>query len=360
MEGRRDCTISLTPEARGASDETHRGGAERGTAGGRHSASDEKHRDGAQRQAGSPTSTTEPAAETPDRTIGGLAAAQYGLVTRAQLDNVGLGRGAIALRVRHGRLHRVHRGVYLVGHASSLSLARELAAVLAYGPTAVLSHRSAAWLWSLLPVRPEVVEVIVAGRERRPRVGVRPHLTRVLDARERTTKHGVPVTTPARTLLDLAAAASRRDLERAFEEALLRRLVEARALRCLIARRAPRQGTRRLRELLDQLAEPALTRSEAERRLLELVRAGGLPAPRTNARLHGLEVDMHWPRHRLVLEVDGFAYHSSPGAFERDRRRDAELAAAGVTVVRVTWRQIVTEPKALLARLAQALARREA
>lgn len=164
------------------------------------------------------------------------------------------------------------------------------------------------------------------------------------------------VTAPARTLLDLAEVVSSRELERAVAEAQVRGLVRISQLHAAIARAPGRHGAAPLRALLDADTGPALTRSEAEQRLLTLVRAARLRSPETNVRFGRYEVDFLWRAERLVLEVDGYAFHSSRAAFERDRLRDAELQLAGLRVVRVTWRQIVDEPEALVARLAQALA----
>ena len=154
---------------------------------------------------------------------------------------------------------------------------------------------------------------------------------------------GLSLTTPARTLHDLAPLLPQRDLDRAVEEAVIRGLARPHEL---ATRPALREAT---------IAEPRLTRSEAERRLLKLIRAARLPTPATNVRVAGWEVDAFWPRHRLIVEVDGYAYHGNRAAFERDRRKDAALIAAGYRVVRVTWRQIADEPHVVVALLARLL-----
>jgi very-short-patch-repair endonuclease len=221
---------------------------------------------------------------------------------------------------------------------------REVAAVLAVGHDAAVSHRSAAGLWELLPPTDGLVEVTVTRGHPRHRPGIRIHRTRSL---QHSLNVGVRVTTPLRTLLDLAATSDARDLERAVEEAQVQKLVTRAELE--------RHGSRFAAALKH---EPSLTRSEAEWRLLALIRAARLPAPRTNARVGAFEVDFLWPEHRLVVEVDGFAFHSTRAAFERDRARDRALQAAGYTVLRVTWRQLVEEPEAVVAALAAALVRR--
>jgi very-short-patch-repair endonuclease len=290
-----------------------------------------------------------------DQVIAGLAARQRGIVTRPQLIGAGIERGAIKRRLRAGRLHSVHRGVYLVGHAVPPDGAREMAAVLACGAGALVSHRSAAHLWQLLrcPANQPPVDITLVRRDAGARTGIRTHRVRSLDRGDVQTLRGLPLTTPARTLLDLAAAVSRPELERAFAEAQARRLVNDGGIADQLDRNPGRAGVRALRRLVER--GPALTRSEAERRMLGLIRAAHLPAPRVNTRLGPYEVDFLWTRQRLVVEVDGYAYHGNRRAFEGDRERDARLAAAGYTVIRITWRQLTSGPEAVVARLAAAL-----
>lgn len=293
-----------------------------------------------------------------DDRINALAAKQHGLVARKQLLEVGLPLHVVDYRVKKGRLRPVHRGVYHVGPLRS-RYEREAAAVLACGPTAVLSHRSAAALWKLLSYRSDAVciEVSAPGGSRALGVAVRVHRIAELPADERTTVEGIAITSAARTILDLAGSIGGRELERAAALAERERLVNRAQLQKLLSRYPRRSGTRALRTLLSQAGGPAFTRSEAESRFLELVRRAQLPAPETNVGLQGFEVDILWRAPRLVVEIDGFSFHSSPRAFERDRRRDAVLAAAGFRVMRVTWAQLVRQPEALLVRLAQALVR---
>ena len=180
----------------------------------------------------------------------------------------------------------------------------------------------------------------------------------VLRADEVTRLRVVPVTTPARTLLDIAPELPSRGLEQALAQAERMYAGTQRRVLALLARYPGRAGTPTLRELLGGSRRPALTRSEAEERILELVRKAGLSVPDQNVRLHGYELDFLWREERLVVEMDGFAFHGDRAAFEADRRRDADLAARGLQVVRITWRQITEEPEATLVRLAQALAGR--
>jgi very-short-patch-repair endonuclease len=290
-----------------------------------------------------------------ERAIAALAGRQRGLVTRDQLYELGLTRDAIDNRVKSARLHAIHRGVYLVGHAVPVEGARELAAALSCGPGAVVSHRSAAGLWRLLSEPTGDPDVTVPGRDCRRERGIRVHLVAALDRRDVRTVRGIPVTTPARTLLDLAAAASLRQLERALAEAEARRLTRRNELLSLLARVGARPGASVLRALVEANTAPSLTRSEAEERFWALIKAAELPTPETNVRVGPYEVDFLWRDHGLIVEVDGFRFHSSRTSFERDRRRDAELVSRGYRVIRVTWRQIVDRPEALAARIATAL-----
>jgi very-short-patch-repair endonuclease len=290
-----------------------------------------------------------------ERAIADLAGRQRGVVTRTQLLHAGLSSHAIDHRLRSGRLHPLHRGVYLVGHGVPPDGARELGAVLACGERAVLSHLSAAGLWRL-PSSPQgAVDVTVWGRRCDSKHGIRVHRVAALDRRDVRKLGGIPVTSPARTILELAAVVELRELERAVAEAEARRLTRRSEMVTLLARVGARPGAAVLRSLLAADTAPALTRSEAEERFLALIRAAELPTPEANIRLGPHEVDLLWREQGLVVEVDGFRFHSTRAAFERDRQRDAKLAAAGLRVIRVTWRQIVDRPEALVARIATAL-----
>jgi predicted transcriptional regulator of viral defense system len=290
-----------------------------------------------------------------EREIAELAARQRGVVTRTQLLRIGLTRDAIDNRVKSSRLHPLYRAVYLLGHPRPTEGARELAAALSCGPGAVVSHRSAAGLWRLLPEPTGDPDVTVPERDCRRERGIRVHLVAALDRRDVRTVRGIPVTTPARTLLDLAAAASRRELERALAEAEARRLTRRNELLALLARVGARPGASVLRALVEADMAPSLIRSEAEERFLALISAAELPTPEANVRVGPYEVDFLWRDQGLIVEVDGFRFHSSRASFERDRRRDAELVSRGYRAIRVTWRQIVDRPEALVARIAAAL-----
>jgi very-short-patch-repair endonuclease len=293
-----------------------------------------------------------------EQAISRLAARQRGVVTAEQLRRAGFDRHAVKRRCRAGRLHRLHRGVYLVGHAVMPEFAAEMAAVLACGAGSVVSHRSAAGLWRL-PLAPEqspAIDISIAGRDPGLRTGITLHRVRALEASDTRRVAGIPVTAPARTLLDLAGALPFDDLEVAFLDARSRRLLGRRDLAATLARNASRPGVLQFRRLVELDHDTGLTRSEAERALLALVRAAGLPEPKANARVAGLEVDFLWPSQHVVVEVDGFAFHAGRQAFERDRERDAILAARGYVVLRVTWRQLIARREAVAARIAAALA----
>jgi very-short-patch-repair endonuclease len=278
-------------------------------------------------------------------------------VSRKQLLKAGLSPDAIDRRLKAGRLHPLHRGVYLVGHRVAPRHALELAAVLACGPRSVLSYRSAAALWGLFPypARAGLQHVTVIARNPGPKPRIRIHRVKAFDPADLSAYERIPITSPARTLVDIAAGIPVRELEGAVAEAMAKRLVTTAELEACLDRNHARRGASRLRALLEDDIGPALTRSEAERRMLDLIRRAGLPAPNVNARVGGFEIDFLWRAQRLIVEVDGFQFHSSRLAFERDRFRDGELGSRGFRVIRVTWRQLVNQQDALLRRLARAL-----
>ncbi len=279
-------------------------------------------------------------------------------MTTRQLRSAGLTEDAVRSRVAKGFLSRVHRGVYSVGDPSLIPFAAESAALLALGSGAVLSHRSAAAVWSIAPARDDGTVDVTLGRTTRPRPGVRIHRATHLDPADIRRHASLPVTAPARTLIDFAAGASHAQLTRALAEARVLRLVSDRSLAAALGRAGRRTGTGAVRALLRAQGGPALTRSDAERLFLRLIDDAELPRPACNVDIEGYEVDFVWRAQKLVVEVDGRAFHAHPEAFERDRRRDQVLAAAGFVVVRVTWRQLVESGLAVVARVAQALSAR--
>ena len=291
-----------------------------------------------------------------DRRVAARAARQRGVVTPAQLQAAGLSRSAIAHRLDRGRLHRFVAGSLLVGHAAPAPLAAETAALLMCRPDPGEAIRAVAVvcaIWGLV-ASGAVPHVTLARSGSSSRSGVVIHRVERLERAARAVREGFPLTSPARTLADLAGVLDRDELDAALERARSGRLVRPAEVLAAVARGPSRRGAGALRELLAE--RPTLTRSEAERRLLALIGRARLPAPATNVRAAGHEVDCLWLRERLVVEVDGYAYHAGRDAFERDRRRDADLLAAGHRVIRVTWRRIVDEPEAVIAAIAQALA----
>lgn len=304
------------------------------------------------------TSTARSPAADPDTVIRELAATQHGVVTREQLVRAGVPAHRIEYRLKAGRLRSLHRGVYGVGPVAA-TREREMAAVLACGERAVLSHVTASVAWGFVPAPATAappVDVTIRAGWRAPGPRVRVHRCRTLAPDEITSRDGLPITTPERTLLDLATGVRGRELERALARADREGLLDRGTLERIMGRNPGRRGTRRLRALLTDGVPPALTRSEAETRFLTLIRKARLRAPETNVIVRGHEVDFLWRAERLVVEIDGFAFHSSRSAFEADRRRDRVLAAAGLRVIRVTWAQLTKEPEELLAQVILALA----
>jgi very-short-patch-repair endonuclease/predicted transcriptional regulator of viral defense system len=288
-----------------------------------------------------------------DRALAEVAGRQYGIATTTQLRSLGFTWRDIAYRVRQGRLHPIHRGVYAVGHRHLPDDARFVAAVLAVGPGATLSHASAAALWGIRPRGRGSIDVTVARRVK-PRRGIRIHAVRALAPSDVTRHKGIPVTTPARTLLDLADVLPRRALARAVHEAEVQRLVTHEALR-LQAEQT--RGRRAATLLATALADgPAPTRSELEDRALALFREQGLPKPRINVHVAGIEIDFLFSFARLIVEVDGARYHDTPFARRNDAYKQARLEAAGYRVIRLTWDQVTRRPAQTAARINRALA----
>lgn len=280
-----------------------------------------------------------------DQEIATVAASQFGVVARAQLRALGVTDAAIARRVVAGRLHRVRRAVYAVGHPVLGRDARLLAAVLACGPDAFLSHTSAAALWGLRPSDAAYIDVTVRGPSRRRGPGLRVHRTRRLPGDETARARGIPVTSPARTILDLAATLrDDRALERVLDRAEILRLTDVKALMSIADAHAGHRGAACLRRILaEHVPGTTVTKSELEERMLALCRAEALPRPRVNDTVAGLEVDFLFAEQRVVVEADSWTHHRSRVAFERDRERDATLALAGHRVLRFTDRQMQRE-----------------
>lgn len=280
-----------------------------------------------------------------DALIADLGAAQHAVLSRSQLRAAGLSDQQLDDRLRTGRLHPVHRGVYAVGHTLLSSGGRLMAAVLACGRGAALSHGTAADLWGIRPSASATIHVSVASRRgRRPRHGLVIHRPRNLSPEEVTRHEGFPVTTPARTLLDLAAVVGPGSLERTIDRAEALGLFDLRAVRAVLAAHPRRAGAGALASALEQYSPVGLTRSELEERFLTLCAAEGLPRPVVNVRVGPYEVDFLWREERLIAETDGRRHHGTRRAFERDRTRDAHLSASGYRVMRFSYRQVAYEP----------------
>jgi very-short-patch-repair endonuclease len=283
----------------------------------------------------------------PEARILELAGRHHGVVTSAQLVAAGWSPTVIRGRVRAGWLRRLHHGVYLVGPLES-PYARAMAAVLA--SDGIVSSYPAAVLWDWRPPREGPMHVIAAGRSR---PGLVVHHT-TLHPGDITRRHGIPTTSAARTILDLAATEPTAELERALNEAGLQRRVSPHSLNEQFSRYPHHRGTAALKKATE--AGPHLTRSDLERIVLALVRRARLPEPETNIRIEGYEVDLLWRDHGLIVEIDSWAFHSMRRSFDEDRRRDQVLVGKGLRVIRVTDRQLTEEPELVVATLTRALA----
>jgi very-short-patch-repair endonuclease len=269
---------------------------------------------------------------TPDQRLAQFAARRHGVISRDELVELGFDRGTIARRVDSGRLHRLYRGVYAVGHTILKPEGRWLAAVLACGDGAALSHRSAAALWGMRPTGAARIDVTASRRS-----GVRSTAAIVVHRPRRsvltTVRHGIPVTTPGQTLADLAMALPRRPLEKAIETA------EVRKLNVEIPENHP--GAKRLQDV-----RPLATTTDSplEDAFLALCDTYGIPRPLVQPVIGGHRVDFCWPEERLIVETDGYEHHGTRAAFERDRAKDARLTVLGWRVLRFTRQQVHGEP----------------
>jgi very-short-patch-repair endonuclease len=289
-----------------------------------------------------------------------LAGEQHGVVARRQLEELGLGRRGIEVRLCAGRLHRLYPGVYAVGHEALTREGRWMAAVLAGGPGAVLSHRSAAALWRIRAPSSRAIEVTTSAKSR-SHGSIQRHFA-MLPADEVAVERGIPTTTVPRTLLDLAAVSSIDVVEHALREAEYLRLHDRLSLPDLLDRHPGRRGCRTIRECLRRRADlPAgRARSWLELEFLPFLRRHGLPRPRLNVWLEvggkSIQVDCLWPG-AVVVELDGFAAHGTRVAFREDRARDRRLRVAGYGVTRIAPEQLDEEPEALAADLRALLGR---
>jgi hypothetical protein len=285
------------------------------------------------------------------------------VVTLGQLKLAGLTASGVRSRVRAGRLYPIHRGVYAVGHDRLTGYGRTMAAVLAYGPRAVASHRTAGGLQGLREDSSPTTDVSLPLQSARSRAGIHAHASPTLRPQDVTKRHGIPCTTVARTLLDLADVVPRRQLERALEQAEIMRVFDLGELHDVLAHANGRRGAGVLRDLLADLDdEPGLTDNDLEDRFLELCRCAGLPRPAVNQWLKvddgpPIRPDFAWTAERLIVETDGWASHGTRRGFESDRRRDQRARLAGWEAVRFTRRQVLRDPDWVSATTAALLAR---
>jgi very-short-patch-repair endonuclease len=284
--------------------------------------------------------------------LAGLAGRQEGMVSHAQLLAGGLGRGAIELRLRNGRLHPYHRGVYSVGHTRLTPQACLWAAVLACGGpgASLLGFRGVAAPWDLMPMPSGAVDVITLRRSC-SRKGIRVHKTGTLEPQDITDIDGLPLSTPTRTLIDLADQLTPHRLERVLHL----RLLDVNAIHARLTALPGRRSRTLLQALATLQRGPDVTRSELEERFLALVTRYKLPRPHVNATVEGYEVDFYSPDHDLIVETDGAATHLTATGFEHDPARDAHLTALGHRVIRITWRQLTERPHEIVQRLRRLL-----
>jgi Transcriptional regulator, AbiEi antitoxin len=281
---------------------------------------------------------------------------QYGVVATRQLDALGYTRSSVAKAAKAGRLHRVHRGVYVVGYRRLSWRGRCIAAVLASSPS-VASHLSAGWLWGLLRYSPDTMHITAPSARRAKRSFV-VHQADLPDA-DRVVYENIPVTSVARTVLDLAVDRSARDIRRQMQRGDDFKVFDLRDMRALLARSNGHRGKAKVEAALDGFRpDGAFTRSGLERRFLEVVREAGLPEPSMNLFVEGYEIDAYWADHRFGVELDVYETHGSRLSFEEDRERDDKLLLAGIETTRVTGPRLDREPGAVVDAIRRHLARR--
>ncbi len=298
-----------------------------------------------------------------DERIRLIAEGQRGQIARRQLLAARIDANAIARRAHNGRLQRVHAGVYALPNTDGIPLATETAALLSCGEGAVLSHHSAAILWGLRLGVARPVHVTIPGcRHGATPTGVKVHRSVILAKADTRVHDGLPVTSAAPTLLDLAASLPDRDVERLVDEALFARRLVTRAQMTLVLKRAgAHPGRARLARVAGQRANPTTTESPPEEALYRLIQDAGLPEPELQATLLGYRLDFYWPKLGLAVEVDAYGTHGSPARFEADRRRDARLLTEmGIVVIRLTRDAVERRPVEVIALIARAIGRREA
>jgi hypothetical protein len=289
-----------------------------------------------------------------DRAVADLARRQHGVVAHRQLIGLGVGRNVIRRWLESWRLHPVHRGVYAVGHSRLTIRGRWMAAVLACGDGALLSHLQAAVLWALMPAGSGLIHVTVGRRGAHARPGLVIHAGVVCPA-DRRVRDGIPLTSVARTLFDIAETEPHR-LPRAWDTAERLQLLDIRAVEAVCARGCGRRALKHIKPLLaDRTRVVGDTRLELEARFFDFCRENGLPLPSCNVLVEGFLVDAYWPEQRLIVELDSWEFHRGRRAFERDRERSAALQAAGYRVIPITWRRLHDDPNGVAAQIRRLL-----
>jgi very-short-patch-repair endonuclease len=292
-----------------------------------------------------------------DAAVAAVAGRQRTIVGHEQLLAIGYSRRAIGHWVKRRRLWPVFRGVYSLIRGQLPPLAREQAALIACGEHAFLSHRTAAAMLGLIRASAPNIDVTVVGRRCSSREGIRVHEIKAIDPREVHQHEGLWVSTPARAVLEIAATGSPWELARAIDEGLAHDVFTPQELKDVLARNRPCRGAGRLAAILGDETATAKSRSRSEKALLRMIRAAGLPLPDTNVKLGRFELDLFWPNERVSVEVDGYAFHRGPDAFNRDREKDLALKDAGIDGLRFTGDHVQRRSAMVLARIAAALAR---
>jgi hypothetical protein len=286
-----------------------------------------------------------------------LAARQHGVVSIRQLNRLGYSRYGIARFAAEGRFHRLHQGVYAVGHTDLSLHGHCLAGVLACDSEALLSHYSAAWLWGVLSIQPIPVHVTTSVR-RKARLPIRVHHSQTLTDADRALDDGIPVTSVARTALDLAARIRRESLDRLLQRAEELKLFDLAEFESVLVRNRGHHGVAGLRRAVDLYKPPPFTRSGLERRFLKLLAGAGIARPATAYNEAGYELDVYWPELRFAVELDVFETHGTRRSFEADRLRQEDLKLAGVELTRVTGSRLDREPQRVIERVVCLLAQR--
>jgi very-short-patch-repair endonuclease len=290
---------------------------------------------------------------TVEQKLARLASRSHGLITRSQLQSAGLTEAEIRQRLQTGALLREYRGVYRVGHRAPSLEARYLAAVYACGDGALLSGRAAAHLLGILPGPPLRPEVSAPTERRIP--GITTRRIRSMHPIDAQFWRGVPVTSPARTIVDLAGTLAAHELARVAHEAAIRHNTAPREIEAVLERPTRWRGAKKLRAVIT--GDEPVTLSALERRFLTLLRDAGLPLPITNRPAGTRRIDCRWPHHKLTVELDGYRYHSSRHAWEQDRRREREAFARGDDFRRYTYGDVFEQPQPMLAELQAVLPR---